>query len=38
MALLSERPIRRFFRRFLMEYEGNFLDDQIMHVIRSQKP
>jgi hypothetical protein len=38
MALLSERPIRRFFRRFLMEYEGNFLDDQIMHVLRPQKP
>ena len=38
MALLSERPIRRFFRRFLMEYEGNFLDDQIMHVLRPHKP
>lgn len=33
MALLSEKRISRFFLRFLMEYEENFLDDQIMHVI-----
>ncbi len=37
MALLSEKRISRFFRRFLMEYEGNFLDDQIMHVARMNK-
>jgi hypothetical protein len=37
MALLSEKRISRFFQRFLMEYEGNFLDDQIMHVIRMNK-
>ena len=37
MALLSEKRISRFFRRFLMEYEGNFLDDQIMHVVRLNK-
>jgi len=37
MALLSERRISRFFQRFLMEYEGNFLDDQIMHVVRLNK-
>ena len=34
MALLSEKKISRFFQRFLMEYEGNFLDDQIMNVVR----
>lgn len=34
MALLSEKKISRFFLRFLMEYEENFLDDQIMHVVR----
>lgn len=38
MALLSEKRISRFFQRFLMEYEGNFLDDQIMHVIRRNTP
>ena len=37
MALLSEKKISRFFQRFLMEYEGNFLDDQIMHVVRFNK-
>jgi hypothetical protein len=37
MALLSEKRISRFFQRFLMEYEGNFLDDQIMHMVRMNK-
>ena len=37
MALLSEKKISRFFQRFLMEYEGNFLDDQIMHMVRFNK-
>jgi hypothetical protein len=37
MALLSEKRISRFFQRFLMEYEGNFLDDQILHVVRLNK-
>lgn len=37
MALLSEKKISRFFQRFLMEYEENFLDDQIMHVVRMNK-
>ena len=37
MALLSEKRISRFFRRFLMEYEENFLDDQIMHLVRMNK-
>ena len=37
MALLSEKRISRFFRRFLMEYEENFLDDQIMHLVRMSK-
>jgi len=34
MAILSEKRISRFFQRFLMEYEENFLDDQIMHLVR----
>ena len=33
MGLCSEKKIRRFFQRFLEEYENNFLDDQIMHVL-----
>jgi hypothetical protein len=37
MALLSEKRISRFFQRFLMEYEENFLDDQIMHLVRFNK-
>ncbi len=32
MGLLTEKKISRFFQKFLMEYEDNFLDDQIMHV------
>lgn len=34
MGLLSPNRISRFFKRFLMEFEDNFLDDQIMHVIK----
>ncbi len=34
MALLSEKRISRFFQRFLIEYEENFLDDQIMLIVR----
>lgn len=30
MALLSRKRIKRFFQRFLMEYEDNFLDQQVM--------
>lgn len=30
MALVSRNRISRFFQKFLMEYENNFLDDQIM--------
>ena len=37
MALLSEKRISRFFQRFLMEYEDNFLDDQIMHLVKFTK-
>ena len=32
MALVSRNRISRFFQKFLMEYENNFLDDQIMIV------
>lgn len=37
MALLSEKRISRFFQRFLMEYEDNFLDDQILHLVKFTK-
>jgi hypothetical protein len=37
MALLSEKRISRFFQLFLMEYEDNFLDDQIMHLVKFTK-
>lgn len=37
MGLLSRRQINRFFLKFLEEYENNFLDDQIMHVIQASK-
>jgi len=37
MALLSEKRISRFFRRFLNEYENNFLDDPVMFFIHSMK-
>ncbi len=37
MTLLSEKRISRFFQQFLMEYENNFLDDQIMHIIHHSK-
>ena len=37
MTLLSEKRISRFFQQFLMEYENNFLDDQIMHIIHYSK-
>lgn len=37
MALLSEKRISRFFLRFLSEYETNFLDDQVMHIVHSTK-
>ncbi len=33
MGLLSEKRISRFFQEFLMEYEKNFLDDQVMLVL-----
>jgi len=37
MALLSRSKIRPFFQRFLMEYEDNFLDNQVMHLIHHDK-
>lgn len=37
MGLLSRKRISRFFQRFLMEYENNFLDDQIMLVMKCPK-
>jgi hypothetical protein len=37
MGLLSRKKISRFFQNFLMEFENNFLDDQIMHVLPTPK-
>lgn len=37
MGMLSEKRISRFFQKFLMEYENNFLDDQIMLVMHLSK-
>lgn len=37
MALLSEKRISRFFRRFLNEYENNFIDDPVMYLSNSEK-
>lgn len=34
LGLLSKNRISRFYREFLKEFENNFLDDQIMHVIQ----
>jgi len=36
IGLLSKRRISRFFQKFLMEYENNFLDDQILIVMLRQ--
>ncbi len=37
MALLSRKKISRFFQRFLMEFEDNFLDQQVMLMIHCAK-
>jgi len=37
MALLSRKRIKRFFQRFLMEYEDNFLDQQVMLMMHYSK-
>lgn len=37
MALLSHKKISTFFQRFLMEYEDNFLDDQVMLMMHYEK-
>lgn len=37
MALVSGKRIGRFFQKLLMEYENNFLDDQIMIVEQLEK-
>ncbi len=37
MALVSGRRIRPFFQKFLMEFENNFLDDQILIVEQLSK-
>jgi len=37
MALLSSKRISPFFQRFLMEYEDNFLDDQVMLMMHYEK-
>ena len=35
LGLMTRRKIGRFFQNFLTEFENNFLDDQLMYVIRS---
>lgn len=37
MGLLSKKRISRFFQRFLMEFENNFLDDQILFLMNCPK-
>lgn len=37
MALLSRKRISPFFQRFLMEFEDNFLDDQVMLMMHYEK-
>jgi hypothetical protein len=34
VGLMSRKRIGKFMRRFLIELENNFLDDQLMHVSR----
>ncbi|HER09723.1 MAG TPA: hypothetical protein ENO20_12525 [Bacteroides sp.] len=37
MGLLTEKRISRFFQKFLVEFEDNFLDDQLLHIIQLSK-
>ncbi len=37
MGLFSRKRIGRFYQKFLTEFENNFLDDQLMHVIQQSK-
>ena len=37
MGLMSKKRITGFYQKFLMDFENNFLDDQIMHVIHQTK-
>ena len=37
LGLLSSRRINRFFQKLLMEFENNFIDDQLMHMIHISK-
>lgn len=37
MALLSEKRINHFFRRFLNDYENDFLDDPVMFLAHTMK-
>ena len=37
MGLLTRKRISRFFQRFLMEFENNFLDDQILYMMNCPK-
>ncbi len=37
LGLMSGKKIGRFFQKFLTEFENNFLDDQLLHVIRSSQ-
>ena len=35
MGLLSKKRVGSFFQKYLMEFENDFLDDQLMHVARN---
>ena len=37
LVLMSGRKIGRFFQNYLTDFENNFLDDQLMYVIRSSQ-
>lgn len=37
LGLLTEKRISRFFQKFLVEFEDNFLDDQLLHIIQLSK-
>ena len=37
MGILSANRINQLFLKFIMEFENNFLDDQLMHVLHNSK-
>jgi hypothetical protein len=37
LALLTPKTMGPFFRRFIQEFENNYIDDQLVHVLNSEK-